>query len=104
MEKTTIDQIRPGACPGPYLSMLDKISRVHVKSLCPLLYVRVAPALKAKALSRVGLILSDAVGIILTRIAKEKGLPAELTCTEEHDRWFKAKVQAALEDTTTRRS
>lgn len=67
-----------------------------------MLHVRVDPALKAEAaeaLSDVGLSLSDAVRILLTRIAKEKGLPAGLTCTEEeHDRWFKAKVQAALED------
>lgn len=67
-----------------------------------MLHVRVDPALKAEAaeaLTGVGLSLSDAVRILLTRIAKEKGLPAGLTCTEEeHDRWFKAKVQAALED------
>ncbi|WP_432734917.1 type II toxin-antitoxin system RelB/DinJ family antitoxin [Maridesulfovibrio sp. FT414] len=68
-----------------------------------MLHVRVDPALKAEAaeaLSGVGLSLSDAVRILLTRIAKEKGLPAGLTCTEEeHDRWFRAKVQATPEDT-----
>ncbi|MFW5499970.1 MULTISPECIES: type II toxin-antitoxin system RelB/DinJ family antitoxin [unclassified Maridesulfovibrio] len=67
-----------------------------------MIHVRVDPALKAEAaeaLSDVGLSLSDAVRILLTRIAKEKGLPAGLTCTEEeHDRWFKAKVQTALKD------
>ncbi|WP_320171101.1 type II toxin-antitoxin system RelB/DinJ family antitoxin [Maridesulfovibrio sp.] len=68
-----------------------------------MIHVRVDPALKAEAteaLTGMGLSLSDAVRILLTRIAKEKGLPAGLTCSEEeHDRWFRAKVQAALEDT-----
>ncbi|NDV25135.1 type II toxin-antitoxin system RelB/DinJ family antitoxin [Desulfovibrio sp. JC010] len=67
-----------------------------------MLHVRVDPAVKAEAaeaLSGVGLSLSDAVRILLTRIAREGGLPAGLTCTEkEHDRWFKAKVHAALKD------
>ncbi|SMF19930.1 type II toxin-antitoxin system RelB/DinJ family antitoxin [Desulfovibrio gilichinskyi] len=69
-----------------------------------MIHVRVDPVVKAEAaeaLSGVGLSLSDAVRILLTRIAKEGGLPAGLTCNqEEHDRWFKAKVQAALEDTS----
>lgn len=67
-----------------------------------MIHVRVDPVVKAEAaeaLSGVGLSLSDAVRILLTRIAKEGGLPAGLTCNqEEHDRWFKAKVQAALKD------
>lgn len=69
-----------------------------------MIHVRVDPIVKAEAaeaLSGVGLSLSDAVRILLTRIAKEGGLPAGLTCNqEEHDRWFKAKVKAALEDTS----
>jgi DNA-damage-inducible protein J len=47
----------------------------------------------------VGLTLSDAVRILLTRVAKEGGLPPGLTVTEEtYDDWFRRKVQEALDD------
>jgi DNA-damage-inducible protein J len=59
--------------------------------------------LKAEAsatLARVGLTVSDAVRILLTRVAEEGGLPAGLTADPEaHDAWFRAKVQEALADT-----
>ncbi len=68
-----------------------------------MLHVRVDDQLKADAsekLARVGLTLSDAVRILLTRVAKEGGLPAGLTTDPEaHDAWFRAKVQEALADT-----
>lgn len=68
-----------------------------------MLHVRVDDKLKAEAaekLANVGLTISDAVHILLTRIAKEGGLPAGLTADPEaYDAWFKGKVQQALADT-----
>ena len=67
-----------------------------------MLHVRVDDALKSKAaatLASVGLTLSDAVRILLTRIAAEGGLPAGLTADPDaHDAWFRAKVKEALDD------
>lgn len=67
-----------------------------------MLHVRVDDQLKAEAsekLARVGLTLSDAVRILLTRVAREGGLPAGLTADPEaHDAWFRAKVHEALVD------
>ena len=57
-------------------------------------------AAAAEKLADVGLTVSDAVRILLTRIAKEGGLPAGLiTDPEACDAWFRAKVQEALDDT-----
>lgn len=67
-----------------------------------MLHVRVDNQLKNKAahtLAGVGLTLSDAVRILLTRVAAEGGLPAGLTADPEaHDEWFRAKVREALDD------
>jgi len=67
-----------------------------------MLHVRVDDHLKAQAaeaLSGVGLTLSDAVRILLTRVAAEGGLPAGLTADPAaYDMWFRAKVQEALAD------
>ena len=67
-----------------------------------MLHVRVDDQLKSRAadaLAGVGLTLSDAVRILLTRVATEGGLPAGLTMDREaHDAWFGAKVQEALDD------
>ena len=67
-----------------------------------MLHVRVDDQLKAQAadaLSGVGLTLSDAVRILLTRVAAEGGLPAGLTTDPDaYDAWFRAKVQEALSD------
>ncbi len=67
-----------------------------------MLHVRVDDRLKAQAtdaLSGVGLTLSDAVRILLTRVAAEGGLPAGLTADPDaYDAWFRAKVQEALSD------
>ncbi|MBM2294639.1 type II toxin-antitoxin system RelB/DinJ family antitoxin [Sulfitobacter pseudonitzschiae] len=67
-----------------------------------MLHVRVDDALKAQAadaLAGVGLTLSDAVRILLTRVAAEGGLPAGLTADPDaYDAWFRAKVQQALTD------
>jgi DNA-damage-inducible protein J len=67
-----------------------------------MIHVRVDDRLKAEAtdaLANVGLTVSDAVRILLTRIAAEGGLPAGLTVDPTtYDAWFRAKVQEALED------
>lgn len=67
-----------------------------------MLHVRVDDRLKtqaAEALSGVGLTLSDAVRILLTRVAAEGGLPAGLTADPDaHDAWFRAKVREALSE------
>ena len=67
-----------------------------------MLHVRVDDQLKsqaADALAGVGLTLSDAVRILLTRVAAEGGLPAGLTADPlAYDVWFKDKVRQALDD------
>ncbi|MCJ1901904.1 type II toxin-antitoxin system RelB/DinJ family antitoxin [Paracoccus versutus] len=67
-----------------------------------MLHVRVDDQLKAQAaeaLAGVGLTLSDAVRILLTRVAREGGLPAGLTADPDaYDAWFRAKVREALQD------
>ena len=68
-----------------------------------MLHIRVDEQLKAEAtevLAGVGLTLSDAVRILLTRIVSEGGLPAGLASDPAaYDAWFRAKVREALDDT-----
>ena len=53
----------------------------------------------AEVLEGMGLTVSDAVRILLTRVAHEGSLPAGLTTDPAaHDAWFRAKVKEALED------
>jgi DNA-damage-inducible protein J len=70
-----------------------------------MLHVRVDADIKAQAsenLANFGLTLSDAVRIVLTRVAKEGALPAGLmTDPETYDAWFRAKVHEALDDPTS---
>ena len=67
-----------------------------------MLHVRVDEALKEQAtaaLASFGLTISDAVRILLTRVAREGGLPAGLTVdADAYDTWFRAKVEEALTD------
>jgi DNA-damage-inducible protein J len=67
-----------------------------------LVQTRIDPAVKEQAatvLEAMGLTISDAVRILLTRTAKEGALPFELTHNSAaHDAWFHSKVQEALED------
>ena len=67
-----------------------------------MLHVRIDENLKADAAEKLevmGLSGSDAVRMLLTRVAREGGLPPELTIDPKaYDAWFKAKVQEALED------
>jgi DNA-damage-inducible protein J len=67
-----------------------------------LVQTRIDPAVKERAaavLEELGITVSDAVRILLTRTANEGALPFELTKdTAAHDAWFRAKVQEALND------
>lgn len=67
-----------------------------------LLQMPVDPAIKARAeavMSRMGITLADAVGILLTRTANEGALPFTLASDAAgHDAWFRAKVEEALAD------
>lgn len=67
-----------------------------------MLHVRVDEELKADAadkLAHVGLTISDAVRILLTRVSQEGGLPAGLAADPDaYDAWFRAKVREALAD------
>ena len=67
-----------------------------------MLHVRVENELKASAsakLAEFGLTVSDAVRILLTRVAHEGALPIGLTVDREaYDAWFSAKVHEAMKD------
>ncbi|WP_202314476.1 MULTISPECIES: type II toxin-antitoxin system RelB/DinJ family antitoxin [unclassified Mesorhizobium] len=67
-----------------------------------LIQTRIDADIKDRAtavLENMGLTVSDAVRILLTRTANEGALPLELvTNSEAHDAWFRAKVLQALED------
>jgi len=53
----------------------------------------------AEILDELGMTVSDAVRILLTRTANEGALPFTLAQTgAAHDLWFRAKVQQALND------
>lgn len=67
-----------------------------------LVQTRIDGAVKERAaavLEAMGLTVSDAVRILLTRTANEGALPFPLTLdTAAHDAWFRGKVQEALDD------
>ncbi|MCL2661363.1 MAG: type II toxin-antitoxin system RelB/DinJ family antitoxin [Acidobacteriaceae bacterium] len=67
-----------------------------------LVQTRIDPVVKERAatvLTKLGITVSDAVRILLTRTANEGALPFSLTAdSAEHDAWFRAKVQEALDD------
>ncbi|AMJ58986.1 type II toxin-antitoxin system RelB/DinJ family antitoxin [Bosea sp. PAMC 26642] len=66
-----------------------------------LVQTRIDPILKERAtavLEGVGLTVSDAVRILLTRTANEGALPFELVDPAERDAWFRAKVLEAIAD------
>jgi DNA-damage-inducible protein J len=68
-----------------------------------MLHIRVDDKIKAEAaenLAHYGLTVSDAVRILLTRVAGEGVLPAGLTCDPAaYDAWFRIKVHESLTDT-----
>jgi DNA-damage-inducible protein J len=67
-----------------------------------LVQTRIDPEVKERAaavLGKLGITVSDAVRILLTRTANEGALPFALAQNAaEHDAWFRAKVQEALDD------
>jgi DNA-damage-inducible protein J len=67
-----------------------------------LVQTRIDPAVKEQAaavLEELGITVSEAVRMLLTRIANEGALPFALTTNPAaHDAWFRAKVQEALDD------
>ncbi|MBE0581402.1 type II toxin-antitoxin system RelB/DinJ family antitoxin [Devosia sp.] len=67
-----------------------------------LIQTRIDSDIKDRAtavLDTMGLTVSDAVRILLTRVANEGALPAGLTTDPAaYDKWFRAKVQEALDD------
>ena len=67
-----------------------------------LIQTRIDASVKARAsavLENMGLSVSDAVRILLTRTAHEGALPFELIAdSKAHDAWFRAKVLQALTD------
>ena len=67
-----------------------------------LVQARIDSRVKAKAaavLGELGMTVSDAVRILLTRTAKEGALPFPLAANAAaHDLWFRARVQEAIED------
>ena len=67
-----------------------------------LIQTRIDSSVKERAsavLEKMGLSVSDAVRILLTRTAHEGALPFELTAdSKTYDAWFRAKVRQALDD------
>ena len=67
-----------------------------------LVQTRIDSGVKAKAaavLEGLGMTVSDAVRILLTRTANEGALPFLLAANAAaHDAWFRAKVQEAIDD------
>ena len=67
-----------------------------------LVQTRIDPKVKKRAaavLGEMGMTVSDAVRVLLTRTANEGALPFALAKNAaEHDAWFRAKVQEALND------
>jgi DNA-damage-inducible protein J len=67
-----------------------------------LVQTRIAAEVRDRAsevLDRMGLTISDAVRILLTRTANEGALPFTLISDPAaHDLWFRKKVQEALDD------
>jgi DNA-damage-inducible protein J len=67
-----------------------------------LIQARIDPEVKAQAaavLDKLGMTVSDAVRILLTRTAREGALPFELIADRQaYDVWFRARVREALDD------
>ncbi len=67
-----------------------------------LVQTRIDAAVKERAaavLDSMGLTVSDAVRILLTRVANEGSLPFAFAADPAaHDAWFRAKVREALDD------
>ena len=81
-------------------TVLNKMEQIMASS--SVVQARVDDAIRVRAgevLGKMGLTVSDAVRILLTRIANEGSLPAGLTSDHvAHDAWIRAKIQEALDD------
>jgi DNA-damage-inducible protein J len=67
-----------------------------------LVQTRIDPAIRERAekvLGGMGLTVSDAVRILLTRTALEGTLPFDVSDDAAHDAWFRAMVREAQDDT-----
>ncbi len=77
----------------------DELISMPIKAL---VQTRIDSAIKIKAaavLEEMGMTVSDAVRILLTRTANEGALPFPVAPGGvQHDEWFRAKVREALED------
>jgi len=82
--------------------MCGDIEGTTIMVASALVQTRIDPAVKARAaevLEAMGMTVSDAVRILLTRTAREGAIPIELMIDEAaYDSWFRAKVQEALDD------
>jgi DNA-damage-inducible protein J len=82
--------------------MTSNRNEEHAMAASALVQTRIDPALKERAaavLGKMGLTVSDAVRILLTRIANEGALPFGFASDPAaHDAWFRAKVLEALDD------
>jgi DNA-damage-inducible protein J len=67
-----------------------------------LVQTRIDPSVKERAaavLDELGITVSDAVRILLTRTANEGALPfTPVQTSAEYDAWFRARVREALDD------
>ncbi|HTA80010.1 MAG TPA: type II toxin-antitoxin system RelB/DinJ family antitoxin [Terracidiphilus sp.] len=76
--------------------------RLPIMPANALVQTRIDPDVKERAaavLDELGITVSDAVRILLTRTANEGALPFALTkAAPGHDAWFRAQVQEALDD------
>ena len=67
-----------------------------------LVSARIETSIKNQAaanLENMGLTVSDAIRIVLTRVAKQGNLPIELTLSEkQYDAWFREKVREAMNE------
>lgn len=83
-------------------NVVSSTHRSMVMAASALVQVRIDPALKERAaavLDNMGLTVSDAVRILLTRVANEGALPFDFAVDPQtYDEWFRAKVQEALDD------
>jgi DNA-damage-inducible protein J len=80
----------------------NKVKELFLMPANALVQTRIDSAVKERAaavLEELGITVSEAVRILLTRTANEGALPFALTNNAAaHDAWFRAKVQDALND------
>jgi len=86
-----------------YYTALVEFGGENTMASNALVQARIDADVKERAsvvLDNMGLTVSDAVRILLTRVANEGKLPFDFAVDPAtHDAWFRAKVQAALDDT-----